>query len=398
MSPAPITEFPFARPADRPYLPPEGLAPLREESPLRRFTYPDGHEGWAATGWSTVRAILADPRFSSRYELLHLHIPDAPPGGLPPARPGDLTGIDPPEHTRLRKLVAGRFTNRRMRALADRIARFTAEALDDMERRGPGVDLVEAFAYPVPSLMICELLGVPEGDRAVFHRHAREAMGAGESHDAMQEALTALQDFIAAMVPAKRARPTDDVLSELTATDLTDEEIAGLGGFLLGAGFDTTAHMLSLGTLALLDNPDQAALLREDPDLADGAVEELMRYLSVAHTTAKAALEDVELDGHVIRAGETVTLSLIAANHDPARYPSPEKLDLRRAAAGQLGFAHGIHQCLGAQLARVEMRTAFPALLRRFPTLRLACPREELEFYDMVVYSLRALPVAWDDA
>ncbi|MFG3260069.1 cytochrome P450 [Streptomyces sp. NPDC048172] len=395
MTLAPITEFPLERPAHRPYLPPEALAPLREESPLRRFTYPDGHEGWAATGYATVRAILADRRFSSRYELMHLYIPDAPPEGLPPASPGDMTGIDPPEHTRLRKPVAKWFTARRMRQLAGRIEQFADEALDDMERRGPGVDLVEAFAYPLPSLMICELLGVPEGDRDVFHRHAEAAMSGTAGFEAQEEALAALTSFIAEMVPAKRAHPTDDVLSELTATDLTDEEIAGLGGFLLGAGFDTTAHMISLGTLALLDHPDQAALLRNDPDLADGAVEELMRYLTVAHTTAKSALEDVEVDGEVIRAGETVTLSLIGANHDPARFPSPEALDLRREATGQLGFAHGIHQCLGAQLARIEMRIAFPALLRRFPTLRLACPREELEFYDMVVYSLRRLPVAW---
>jgi cytochrome P450 len=199
-------------------------------------------------------------------------------------------------------------------------------------------------------------------------------------------------------VAAKRANPTDDVLSELTDSDLTDEELRGMALILLAAGFDTTANMLALGTFALLRNPEQLAALRADPTLTDQAVEELLRYLSVAKTFMRTALEDVELGGHTIKAGTMVILSLNTANRDPERFTDPHTLDLRRQDGGHLAFSHGIHQCLGQQLARVEMRVAFPALLNRFPTLRLAVPADEVALRPEAadIYGVKSLPVTWD--
>ncbi|MFJ9852864.1 cytochrome P450 [Streptomyces sp. NPDC101150] len=394
---APLSEFPTARPTGCPFDPPAELARLREEQPLRRMRYPDGHLGWLATGHSVVRAILGDSRFSSRYELMHLPMQGAP-AQLPPAPVGDMTGIDAPEHTRFRRLLMGKFTVRRMRELTARVAQISAEHLDAMERRGGPLDLVEAYAQPIPALMICELLGVPAEDRDVFQRHTFTVTDRSVSLEDQAAAYTALQEILHELVLAKRAAPTDDLLSDLTSSDLTDEELAGIGTFLLGAGLDTTANMLGLGTFALLSNPEQLAALRGDPGLADQAVDELMRYLTIADTGIRAALEDVELDGQLIKAGESVTLSLQAANRDPERFPDPDALDVHRKATGHLGFGHGMHQCLGQQLARVEMRVALPALLTRFPSLRLAVPPEEVPLRTKSsIYGVHALPVTWDE-
>ncbi|ARF57896.1 cytochrome P450 [Streptomyces gilvosporeus] len=397
---APLSEpvtLPTARPTGCPFDPPAELAQLREERPLRRMQYPDGHQGWLATGHSVVRSILADSRFSSRYELMHLPLPGGP-AELPPAPPGDMSGLDAPEHTRYRRLLMGKFTVRRMRELTARVEEITAEHLDTMERHGGPVDLVTAFAQPVPALMICELLGVPSADRDIFQRHTATVTDQSTTFKDQMAAYTAIQEIIHGLVLAKRARPTDDLLSDLAQdSELTDEELAGVGAFLLGAGLDTTANMLALGTFALLSNPDQLAALRSDSGLVDQTVEELMRYLSIADTGIRAALEDVELDGHLIKAGETVTVSIQAANRDPKRFPEPDALDVHRKATGHLGFGHGAHQCLGQQLARVEMRVAFPALLTRFPTLRLAVPPEDIPLRTRSnIYGVHRLPVTWD--
>ncbi|WP_433570354.1 cytochrome P450 [Streptomyces sp. CA-251247] len=390
-------QLPIDRPAGCPFDPPGELARLREQDPLRPMRYPDGHIGWLATGHSAVRALAADPRFSSRYELLHYPFPGAGVSELPPAPVGDLTGIDPPEHTRYRRLLAGRFTVRRMRALTARVEEITTDHLDAMERHGGPVDLVQAYAHPVPALMICELLGVPDADRAAFQTLAAAVSGLEVTEEEQFAACTALQDTMRELVAAKRARPTDDLLSDLTNSDLSDAELAGIGGFLLAAGLDTTANMIGLGAFALLSHPAQADALRTDPALAETAVEELLRYLSIAHTGVRAALEDVELEGRLISAGDSVTVSVQAANRDPAKFADPDTLDLRRKATGHLAFGHGIHQCLGQQLARVELRVALPALFTRFPALRLAVPPQDVPLRTgMNIHGVHRLPVAWD--
>ncbi|WP_067812848.1 cytochrome P450 [Actinomadura kijaniata] len=391
-----VNGLPLARPEGRPLDPPPELAEIRARAPISPMTYPDGHEGWLVTGYAQARAVLADNRFSARYELAHLPYGDF--GRLPPAPAGDISAIDPPEHTRYRRLLAGAFTVRRMALLAERAEEITVGLLDAMAGQGPPADLVTALAQPLPGLMICELLGVPAAEREGFQRHAAAGiLDADVTPEDAYRAWAALSEHIGALVPIKRAAPTEDLISDLTAGDLTDEEITGLGVFLLGAGLDTTGSVLARGVFALLTHPEQFALLRADPGLVEGAVEELLRYLSIGPCGLRTALEDVEVDGVLIRAGQTVTISQPAANRDPARFPDPDALDVRRDAAGHLTFTHGIHQCLGQHLARLELRVALRGLIARFPTLRLAVEPGDVPMRDEYanVYGLYRLPVAW---
>ena len=392
----PVT-LPTTRPSGCPFDPPAELAGLREEQALRPMLFPDGHVGWLATDHAVSRAVLADLRFSSRPELMHSPVPRLVfDGPLPPVPPGMFVSVDPPEHTRYRSLLTGKFTVRRMRQLTARVEEITAEHLDAMERQGPQADLVAAFAQPIPALMICELLGAPYADRDFFLQHTATFNDHTVTADEQMASMAALGEFLHELVLAKRAAPTDDLLSDLTTSDLTDEELTNVAFLLLGAGLDTTANMIALGTFALLNNPDQLAALRGDPDMADRAVEELLRYLSIVHTMARTALEDVELDGQLIKAGQTVTLSIEAGNRDPDKFTDPDALDLSRHATGHLAFGHGVHQCLGQQLARVEMRVAFPALFARFPTLRLAVAPEDVPLRtDVDILGVHRLPVTW---
>ncbi|WP_336216189.1 cytochrome P450 [Nonomuraea sp. LPB2021202275-12-8] len=393
-------EEPVAPSFDRapacPFDPAPEVTALRAEQPIVPLAAPEGAPGvWLVSGYDQVRQLLADPRFSSRYETQYHPVVG---GHLPPAPVGDLTGMDAPQHTRFRKMLAGKFTVRRMNLLTERVTEITRERLDAMERQGPPADLVEVFAQPVPAMMICELLGVPYEDREQFQDQTRAVSDTG-SPEAQYAAFIELGEYLRDLALAKRAKPTDDLLSDLaTGSDLTDEELGGVAAFLLGAGLDTTANMLALGTFALLRNPAQLAALRDDPGLAAGAVEELLRYLSIAATGMRGVLEDVELGGRQLKAGDTVIIALNAANRDPAKFPDSDMLELRRPATGHLAFGHGVHQCLGQQLARIEMRVAFPALLTRFPALRLAVPAEEvpLRTDPSQIYGVRGLPVTWD--
>ncbi|MFC4894615.1 cytochrome P450 [Streptosporangium amethystogenes subsp. fukuiense] len=394
-----FTAMPTARPPGCPFDPPKELLDAREHGPISRYTFPDGHQGRLVTGYDLVRSILADPRFSSRRELMRHHpLVDYGDIEVPPAPPGEFLLMDEPQHSRYRKPLVGRFTVRRMRQLTERVEQITAEHLDAMEQAGPTADLVTAFAKPIPSVIICELLGVPYEERGRFQENIDTFLGGEAGDEEMFAAYTATQDYLAELVAAKRANPTDDVLSDLLDSDLTDEELKGMALILLSAGFDTTANMLALGTFALLRNPEQLAALRADPTLTDRAVEELLRYLSVAKQFHRVALEDVELGGQTIRAGSMVILSYNTANRDPERFADPHVLDLHRQDGGHLAFGHGIHQCLGQQLARVEMRVALPALLDRFPTLRLAVPAEEVALRPETadIYGVKSLPVTWD--
>ncbi|MEU8403608.1 cytochrome P450 [Nonomuraea sp. NPDC048892] len=394
-----LPSMPTSRSSGCPFDPPKELVDAREQSPISRFTFPDGHQGWVVTGYDLTRSILADPRFSSRRELMRHHpVIDYSDIEVPPAPPGEFLLMDEPQHGRYRKPLVGKFTVRRMRLLTERVEQITAEHLDAMEKAGPTVDLVTAFAKPIPAIVICELLGVPYEDRGFFQDNIDKFLGGEASDEEVGTAYVAVQQYLAELVAAKRANPTDDVLSDLLDSDLTDEELQGMALILLSAGFDTTANMLALGTFALLQNPDQPAALRADPSLTDQAVEELLRYLTVAKQFFRVALEDVELGGHTITAGSTVVLALNAANRDPARFTDPHTLDIHRQDGGHLAFSHGIHQCLGQQLARVEMRVAFPALLNRFPTLRLAVPAEQVALRPEIadIYGVKSLPVTWD--
>ncbi|CAL9650002.1 cytochrome P450 [Streptomyces sp. DH-12] len=395
---------PVRLPTERPsaFDPPAELAALREKCPVARMDFPDGHQGWLVTSYPEVRSLLADPEFSARQELHH-HAPyDHPFGTEPirPAEPGFFIGMDAPEHSRYRRLVAGQFTKRRIARLAPRVEEIAEACLDAMEAGGTReADLVEQFAQPIPALVICELLGVPLEDSDRFHGAIRRFFHLGSDGEESRNAYLAILDYVGELVARKRARPGDDMISGLIGREeLSDQELAGISLLLLVAGYETTANMIGLGAYALLTHPDQLALLREDDSLADNAVEELLRYLPLFRSGGmRAATRDTEVLGRQVKKGECVVLSLASANRDPARYGADaDRLDLRRSATGHVAFGHGPHQCLGSQLARLEMRIAYTALLRRFPGLRLAVPPDEVPLRDdMVIHGTHRLPIAW---
>ncbi|MQY22743.1 cytochrome P450 [Nocardia macrotermitis] len=400
------TPVPNGLPMERtagPFDPPREISALRDSRPVSPLNFPDGHQGWLVTGYEAVRRLLADTRFSSRLDIGILHVPYEIPGMPTPTEPspqipGMFVAMDPPDHTRLRRKLIGTFTVHRMRQLEEHIVAIVEAQLDEMSRLTPPVDLVRAFALPVPSLVICELLGVPYADRETFQADFARFMVKEQPLEEKMGAYIALNTYLGELVTAKRAAPGEDILSDLARQeDLGIDELTGIAFLLLLAGHETTANMLSLGTFALLEHPEQLAALRADPNLLPDAVEELMRYLSVADIFYRYATEDIELCGETIPQGSTVVVSLLAANHDPLRYDDPDTLNLHRTARGHLSFGHGIHQCLGAQLARLEMRAGFGSLLRRFPSLTLAVPAAEVPLRtDMNIYGVHELPVTWD--
>ncbi|MGW3994341.1 cytochrome P450 [Amycolatopsis sp. NPDC004772] len=391
-------------PMDRdagPFDPPSALTRLRDTRPVGPLVFPDGHEGWLVTGFEEVRQMMADTRFSSRLDLDVIHVPYET--GMPaatepsPQLPGMFIAMDPPDHSRLRRKLTGAFTVKRMKQLEEHIADVVERQLDHLAKLAPPVDLVKEFALPVPSLVICELLGVPYADRETFQANSAQFMLREQTLEEKMGAYIALNTYLSELVTSKRAEPGEDILSDLARhDDLTIEELTGAAFLLLLAGHETTANMLSLGTFALLEHPGQRAELSADADLLPGAVEELLRYLSVADIFFRYATEDLELGGETITKGSTVVVSLLAANHDPRRFENPDTLDIHRNARGLLSFGHGVHQCLGQQLARIEMRAGFEGLLRRFPTLALAVPAEEVKLRtDMNIYGVHELPVTW---
>ena len=394
---APIPSL-LARDPGCPFDPPAEFAALRAEHPIIRWTFPDGHDGWLVTSHELARAVLADNRLSRRAELMHSPLNNATQGQMPPpAEPGMFISMDPPEHARYRHQLIGQFTVRRMRLLTERVTEITSGCLDAMAEHGPGVDLVPTFALPVPAEVISELLGVSDVDltgfQATVAKLLRADLAPGEAYSVFAE-LTA---FMAELTTRKRAHLGDDLLSDVIAAgELTDTEITNIALLLLTAGFETTANMLALGTFALLRNPEQLTALRSGAVLTDKAVEELLRYLSIIPALVRTALVDVEIGGELVKAGEAIAIDVPVVNRDPAHFADPDTLDLARSAAGHLSFGYGVHQCLGQQLARVEMQVALPALFQRFPDLRLAVAPEDVRLRgDMAIYGVHALPVAW---
>lgn len=387
-----------------PFDPPEQYRRLRAEAPVSRLALPGGKTGWLVTRYREVRAMLADERFRTtpiqaspirQIELSQeeLRVP-----------PGMFAAMDPPEHTQYRKLLAGQFTMKRMRQLTPRIAQIVDEHLDSMAQAGPPVDLVDAFALPIPSLVICELLGVPYAEQAEFQRQTATLLSLSTDLDAGLAAHAEMNRFMRSLVLAKRKQPADDLLSRLihdanTDQPLTDEELINIGTLLLLTGHETTMHMLSLGVFVLLEHPNQLAALRADPALLDGAIEELLRYLTIIQFgVTRIARADLTLGDQRILAGDVVVASLSAANRDADQFPEPDRFDVHRDPSSQLALGHGVHFCLGAPLARVEMKVAFEALFGRFPTLRLAVPAEQVPMRnDTAFYGVHALPVTWDD-
>ncbi|MFJ9927622.1 cytochrome P450 [Streptomyces misionensis] len=394
---------PVAFPQDRtcPYHPPTGYAPLREQRPLSRVTLYDGREVWLVTGHTAARALLADPRLSSDRRRPEFPVPTKRFEGVRDRRVA-LLGQDDPEHQRQRRMMIPSFTVKRANGLRPAIQRIVDGLLDTMIEKGPPAELVSSFALPVPSMVICDLLGVPYADHEFFEEQSRRLLRGPTAEDT-RAARARLEEYIGGLIDAKQreSEPGDGVLDELVHQQLAQgtlerSEVVLLAVILLVAGHETTANMISLGTYTLLENPARLAELRADPTLLPAAVEELMRMLSIADGLARVALEDIEIDGTTIRAGDGVFFSTSVINRDPDQYEDPDVLDFHRPARHHVAFGFGIHQCLGQNLARAELEIALGTLLTRLPGLRLAAPADTIPFKPGdTIQGMLELPVTW---
>ncbi|MFF9410198.1 cytochrome P450 [Streptomyces anandii] len=392
---------PVAFPQDRtcPYHPPAGYDPLRTARPLTRVTLYDGRPAWMVTGHSVARDLLADARLST----------DRTRDGFPATTPRfaavrkrttALLGVDDPEHRAQRRMMIPSFTLKRATAQRPRIQRIVDGLIETMTAQDPPAELVGAFALPVPSMVICELLGVPYADHEFFEEQSRRLLR-GPTADDTQDARDRLEEYLGDLVDRKGAEDGDGLLDELVRRQAREgrpdrAELVALAIILLVAGHETTANMISLGTFTLLRHPGRLAELRADPALLPAAVDELMRMLSIADGLLRLATEDIEVAGTTIRAGDAVLFSTSLINRDQDVYPAPDTLDLHRPARHHVAFGFGIHQCLGQNLARTELEIALGTLITRLPALRLAAPPEEIPFKPGdTIQGMLELPVTW---
>lgn len=390
--------YPMARAAGCPFDPPPQLKAMQEQGPPARVRLWDGTTPWLITRYAEQRAVLSDPRVSSDITQPGYPSPVKYTGG-----PISFILMDDPEHARLRRMVTAPFAIKRIEAMRPALQGIVDALIDDLLAGPKPVDLVEAFALPVPSLVICELLGVPYGDHDFFQANSRNLISRTVSAEERGAAHAALTGYLDDLLGQKIAEPGDDLLTRLTQQidkgELTREEAASMGVLLLLAGHETTANMIALGTLALLEHPDQLALLRDsdDPKLIAAAVEELLRYLNITHNgRRRVALADIEVGGQVIRAGEGIIVPNDIGNRDPGAFADPDRLDLRRDARHHVAFGFGVHQCLGQPLARMELQVVYSTLYRRIPSLTVAAGLEQIPFkHDGSVYGVYELPVTW---
>src|SRR6266568_3348901 len=388
-----------------PFGPPEGLdvnpgdARLLDE-PLARVEMPYGGAAWLVTRYEDVKLVLADPRFS-RAETVGRDVPRVMPAISPDPT---ILGMDPPEHSRLRKLVAKAFTARHVEMLRPRVEQIIDELLDDMVAGGAPADLSSALTWPLPITVICELLGVPVEDRHRFRTWTDVILSlAGDDLERIEDARVGLNDYLAELIAKRRAEPTEDLLGQLVlARDeddrLSEEELVAFGVTLLVAGHETTANQTGNFVYLLLNQPELWQQLVADPDLVPAAVEELTRFVPLGASAAfsRIATEDLEIGGQLVRKGESVVVQIASANRDDAIFDRPDEINLTREQNPHVGFGHGVHHCLGAPLARLELQLAVGTLVRRLPGLRLAVPADDVAWrVDRLVRGVRALPVAW---
>ena len=349
---------------------------LRDTAPVHRISGPDGTPAWLVTRYDDVRSALADPRLS--LDKRHATAGTYKGFSLPPALDANLLNMDPPDHTRIRRLVGRAFTSRRIQQLRAPIRRTADQLLDALGPRGTA-DLVAAYAAPLPITVICDLLGVPDRHRRDFREWTDTLVAPDPARPgAGREAVVAMLGFFTGLLADKRAEPADDLLSDLIAVRdegdrLSEDELMSLAFLILFAGYENTVQLIGNAVLALLQHPEQLAALRKDMRQLPAAVEEFLRYEGPALLAIRRfPVEDVTIGGVTVPAGETVWVSPGAAHRDPARFPDPDRLDITRDASGHLALGHGIHYCLGAPLARAETEIAVAALLERFPELTLA--------------------------
>ncbi len=397
-------EYPMERSGRCPFAPPPEVMELAAAAPLSRVRIWDGSRPWLITGYGEARALFADSRVS---------VDDRKPGfphwnehmlATVDKRPRSVFTADAEEHTFYRRMLSKPFTFKRVEALRPAIQKITDDAIDKILAGPKPAELVTALALPVPTEVICEMLGVPYEDHGFFQEHANVGLARyAKPEDSMKGAMS-LARYLSNLVETKMENPAEDAVSDIaervTAGEISVKEAAQLASGLLIAGHETTANMIGIGVLALLENPEQLAFLRDtdDPKAVANAVEELLRYLSIIQNgQRRVATEDIEIGGQTIKAGEGIIIDLSPANWDAAAFPDPELLDLQRPDADKnLAFGYGRHQCVGQQLARAELQIVFATLLRRIPTLALAAPLEEIPFKnDKLAYGVYELPVTW---
>jgi len=410
--PEALPSFPMPRDGRCPFDPPPRGRDLQQEVPMTRVRLADGSTPWLVTRYAEGRALLLDPRLSADASRPGYPHAAAAAGEDPSAASDGSVGggaglsfilMDDPEHARLRRMVQAPFTVRRIEAMRPDVQEIADELIDAMLAKDGVVDLVEEFALPLPSLVICRLLGVPYAQHEFFQESSKAIVHRGATPEGRRAAFTDLAQYMGSLLAQKLEDPQEDLFSDLGARvldgELTAAEAVQMGILLLVAGHETTANMIALGTTALLEHPADAARLRDEPEpaLVASAVEELLRYLTITHDGRKrVATEAIEIGGVRIRAGEGVIVATDLGNRDPAVFADPATLDLERNPRNHVGFGFGIHQCLGQNLARMELQVVYPTLLRRVPGLRLAGELADLPFkHDAGIYGVHSLPVTW---
>lgn len=378
-----------------PYSPPAEHLELQGDEPVAFLDWRDGRKAWAITKHADVRTMLSDVRFSSDRSY-----PDHPAHGgyVPGAHKGAIIAIDPPEHSAIRSRVMNEFTVKKISLMRPRIEQIVAEAIDAMLDGKSEAELVKELSLPVPAMAIAELLGVPYEDHEFFeHNTAIFADGLHADPGERVEAIGKLRDYISTLVDARMDARGHDILSRQLDAGLDAEEAVGLGFLLLIAGHETTANMISLSIMTLLDKPDLLQQLREDPSLIPGAVEELLRYFTIAEVGGlRLATTDLEIGGKQIHAGDAVYGLTNTANRDPEVFPDPHTIDFKRGARNHMAFGFGPHQCLGQNLARLELVVVLEQVIQRIPTLRLLDPVSAIAFKEWGPnYGISELRVAW---
>ncbi|WP_335984385.1 cytochrome P450 [Streptomyces sp. CA2R106] len=380
------------------YAPPEEHARIRDTgSGISQVTLPSGQVAWALSRLEHIRAMLTDPRFSVNRR--DPNFPRFTRELRANTMRRSISQLDPPEHGPARRAVVGEFTVRRMSDLRPRIQEIVDEHIDAMLAGPRPADLVQALSLSVPSLVICEQLGVPYQDHDFFQARTSTMVSRSLTAEDRKQARLELRDYLRDLISKKAAEPTDDLLGRQLAQGNDPEDVLPLAFSLLVAGHETTAGMISLGVVALLERPADLAALREDPARTLPAIEELLRIFTVVEFgNSRVAVEDVEIGGVTIRAGDPVLALSNAANHDPSAFDEADEIKLDRGARNHVAFGFGIHQCIGQNLARMELQIVFDTLFRRIPTLRLAMPADELPYKgDALYYGIHKVPVTWEE-
>jgi cytochrome P450 len=392
-----IPPFPMTRTC--PLDPPPEYKRLRVEQPISRVRTPRGDAAWLITRHEDIRDVLTDKRFSS--DPRQAGYPSYMSGDVPPP-PGFFMQMDAPDHPRLRALVTREFMARHVELMRPRMQQIVDERIGDMLKQTPPVDLISALALPVASTVICELLGVPQKDHPFIQDRTDTVLDRSRTPKETETAAIELMGYFDRVVTAKEKAPSDDLLGRLVSdparqSQANHQELVGIAALLLLGGYDTMVQVIGLGTLTLMQNPDQLAEFKANPALGDTLADELVRYLTVNHAgLPRVALADVEVGGQLIRAGEGVLVMLNSGNRDETVFEKPDCFDIRREPKNHVGFGHGLHKCIGAAFARAELQIVFRTLFQRIPTLRLAVPAEELPYrHEMVLYGLKKLPVTW---